>query len=149
MDFMTEITHWHWFIAAVVLGILELLAPGAVFIWMGLSAAIVGSVVLFIPEMGWGIQVIVFTILSIITVISARFFISKRNVQTDHPLLNEKSAQFIGKTYPLIQDSKNRVGKVKIGDSLWQVELTDDAKIGTNIHITHAHGVTLKGKRQD
>lgn len=143
---MTNLTHWHWFIAAVVLGILELFVPGAVFIWMGLSGVIVGVIIFFIPDLGWGSQIIAFSILSIITVICARLFISKRNSQSDHPLLNEKSAQYIGNTYSLIQDSENGIGKINIGDTLWNVELDGDAKTGTTVQILEAKGVLLKGE---
>jgi len=146
MDFMTDLTHWHWFIGAVVLGILELLAPGAVFIWMSMSAISVGTIVFFMPDLGWGSQVIAFSILSIITVVCARVFISKRNSQSDHPLLNEKSAQYVGKTYSLSQDSQNGIGKIKIGDTLWNVEIDTDAKTGTAIKIIEAKGVLLKGE---
>jgi inner membrane protein len=144
MDFITDITHWHWFIAAVILGIFELLVPGIVFIWMGLAAAFVGLIVLMMPDLAWEVQVIAFTLLSIITVICARILIAKRNKQSDHPMLNEKSAQYVGNIYQLISDSQNKRGKIKIGDTLWDVELSTDASHNSEIRITEAKGVLLK-----
>ncbi len=145
MDYLLPLTHWHWFIGALVLGILELLLPGVVFLWMGLAAACVGFLVLAQPDIVIEYQVIAFTLLSIIIVVAARFLISKKEKPTDHPTLNQRSQQFIGQHYLLQADSINKSGKVKIGDSLWNVVLNQDMKAGDAVLIESADGLTLKG----
>ena len=42
---MEQLTHWHWWILAVVLLVLEIFAPGTFFMWMGASAVVVGLLV--------------------------------------------------------------------------------------------------------
>ena len=37
-------TMWHWLVAAAILFVLELLAPGTFMLWLGLSAMVVGVV---------------------------------------------------------------------------------------------------------
>ena len=37
-----NVNHWHWWILAVALVVLEAFAPGTFFLWMGISAAVVG-----------------------------------------------------------------------------------------------------------
>jgi len=44
---------WHWWIVAVVLIILEMLAPTFFALWLGIAAFITGSAVYFMPEMLW------------------------------------------------------------------------------------------------
>ena len=38
---MEHIEFWYWWVAAVVLIILETLVPGTFFLWMGVSASVV------------------------------------------------------------------------------------------------------------
>ena len=37
------IEFWYWWVAAVVFVVIEILAPGFVFIWLGIAAAVVGG----------------------------------------------------------------------------------------------------------
>jgi hypothetical protein len=53
---MEHINYWHWFIAAVVLIVLEVFAPGAFFLWLGVAAGTVGLVLVVLPSTGWETQ---------------------------------------------------------------------------------------------
>ena len=41
-ELFSHVVHWTWWIIAVVLIILEVSAPGTFFLWMGVSAGVVG-----------------------------------------------------------------------------------------------------------
>ena len=43
---------WNWLIAAAIFFVLELLAPGAFMLWLGLSAMIVGVISLVLSGIG-------------------------------------------------------------------------------------------------
>ena len=53
---MESINYWHWLIAGVVLIVLEVFAPGAFFLWLGVSAGVVGLILVMFPDMGWESQ---------------------------------------------------------------------------------------------
>ena len=83
-----QLTHWHWFILAAALIIMEVFAPGAFFLWLGLAAAAVGGIVYLAPDMGWEYQVLIFSVLSVISIVIWRRFFRQKPADTDQPALN-------------------------------------------------------------
>ena len=58
------LAYWDWFIAAVVLLLLEVMAPGIFMLWLGLSALLVGLISLFV-DWSWQHQFLAFAIFSL------------------------------------------------------------------------------------
>ena len=48
MEFLGSLSVWHWLIAAAVFFVLELIAPGAFMLWLGLAAMLVGIISFFV-----------------------------------------------------------------------------------------------------
>jgi membrane protein implicated in regulation of membrane protease activity len=82
---MFELTYWHWWIVAIVLIVLEVFAPGAFFLWMGISAGIVGVVLLIAPDMGWEYQFMIFAIFSIVSIALWKRYAKVNSESSDHP----------------------------------------------------------------
>jgi len=40
---LEQLTYWHWFILAALLIILEVFAPGAFMLWIGIAAGVVAQ----------------------------------------------------------------------------------------------------------
>lgn len=59
IGFLEQLEFWHWWIGAVLLAIIEIFAPGAFFIWLGAAAAVVGFVMLALPDTSWKIQLLI------------------------------------------------------------------------------------------
>ena len=57
MPAIEEIVFWHWWVAAIVFVVIEVFAPGAIFLWLGVSAGVVGALLLVLPEMTWQVQI--------------------------------------------------------------------------------------------
>ncbi len=146
MDFISEFTlnHWTWFIIALVLLGLEMMAPGVVFLWMAIASAVVGGIVLFMTGLGWEAQVIIFALLSIISVYAGRTFLKRNPIETSDSNLNRRADQFIGHTYSLIRDMDNGRSKVRIGDGNWIVEGDFDGKAGDRVRVTAVDVTILK-----
>jgi len=141
-NLFTYFDPWTWFIIAGVLLLLELLAPGIFFMFLGISAAIVGVVDLIIP-MGWQMELTVFSILSVVLIIVARPFVVKQlKKETDQPDLNKRSVQFIGKTYYLDEAIKSGKGVLTINDTRWRIRGIDAPK-GTQVKVTEVDGLEL------
>ncbi|MCK5041176.1 MAG: NfeD family protein [Sphingomonadales bacterium] len=136
-------THWMWFIAALLFLGLEALAPGVVFLWLGIAAVVSGGVVFFMPDMTWEAQSVLFVILSVISVFSGRYYLSKKGgIETDQSHLNRRGDALVGKNVVVSIAIKNGKGKVKVGDTLWSAS-GPDADEGVEVHITKVDGTLL------
>ena len=127
---------------------MELFTPGAFFLWMGISAFLVGLLALLLPFMSWEFEVILFSLLSVASVVLWRKHLHKKPIDTDHPLLNQRSAQYIGRVFTLDQAIINGRGKAKVGDSLWKVE-GEDCPEGQRVEVVAVKGVVLQVKTVD
>ena len=63
-----HVNYWTWWILAVALFVLEAFAPGTFFLWMGISAGLVGLLVFIVPDMGWDYQIFIFSTLSVVSI---------------------------------------------------------------------------------
>jgi membrane protein implicated in regulation of membrane protease activity len=139
----SHIDHWHWWILAVVLLVLEAFAPGTFFMWMGISAGVVGLLVLMMPDVGWEYQVFAFSVLSVLSILVWRFYFGKHPVQTDQPSLNRRGEQYVGRTFTLSQPMINGSGKIHVDDTSWKIH-GDDCASGSKVKVIGVDGVILK-----
>jgi inner membrane protein len=143
MEWVNDIIYWHWLILAVALIILEIIMPGAYFLWMGISAAAVGAAMFIFPEMPILAQVLTFAVLSVITVMIYRSHQKKNPVVTDEPALNRRGEQYLGRNFTLSEPIVNGMGKVKVDDSTWKVTGAD-MEAGVTVRVVAIDGTTLK-----
>ncbi|MFB3117068.1 MAG: NfeD family protein [Gammaproteobacteria bacterium] len=143
MDWINDIIYWHWLILAVVLIILEILMPGAYFLWMGVSAAIVGGAMFVFPQMPILVQVLIFAVLSVITVVMYKSYRKKNPLVTDEPALNRRGEQYIGRTFTLEEPIVNGEGKIIVDDTTWKVAGMD-MSAGMIVRVVSVEGSTLK-----
>jgi len=148
MPLELEIVFWHWWILGVALLIFELLVPGVFFLWVGLSAFAVGAIAALLPFFVWQYQLFLFSVLSVGSVVLWRAYLNKHPTKTDRPLLNRRSAQYIGRVFTLEQPIVNRRGKIKVDDSIWKIE-GDDCSAHTQIKVVSVNGVVLQVERLD
>ena len=143
MPFLEAISFWHWWILGIVLVIVEAFAPGAVFIWMGAAAGIVGLALLAAPSLTWQVQLLIFAVLSIASIAGWRAYQKKHPPVTDQPTLNRRGEHYVGRLLTLDEALVNNAGKVRIDDSTWKVE-GDDMPAGTRVKVVGVDGVVLK-----
>ncbi len=141
--YLETLAYWDWFIAGVVLVILEIFAPGAVFMWLGIAAGVVGGIVFFAPGLDWKVQFTLFAVLSVVSIIASRRYLKRRPLETDHPELNRRGAQYMGRNFVLDQDLSGGHGRMKVDDTTWRIEGPDLAA-GTTVHVTAVNGATLR-----
>ncbi len=137
-----EIEFWHWWIAAIVLIVVEVFAPGTVALWMGVSAAVVGLLLLAVPGLSWQTQFLVFAILSVATVIGWRTYQLRYPTVSDQPTLNRRGEQYIGRVFTLDEAIVNGTGKIHVDDTMWKVVGADLAE-GTQVRVTGVEGTLL------
>ena len=134
---------WHWWMLAVTLVIIEILAPTFFALWMAVAAFITGSILYLVPVMTWEYQVFLFAILSVSSIIVWQFYYSKNPVETDKPLLNRRGEQYVGRVITLKQAIIDGQGKVSVDDSTWKIE-GDDCPSGTKIKIVSVNNVMFQ-----
>ncbi|MDP6831483.1 MAG: NfeD family protein [Alphaproteobacteria bacterium] len=141
--YLETLAYWDWFIAALALIILEIVAPGAVFMWLGIAAGVVGAAVFIAPELDWKWQFAMFAVLSVVSIVVSRRYLKRRPLATDHPDLNRRGAQYVGRDFILDSAVVGGRGRMRVDDSTWRVE-GPDLPAGTTVRVTEVAGATLK-----
>jgi len=133
---------WHWWIMAVALVILEILAPTFFALWLAIAAFITGLVLLLVPTMSWEMQLVIFAVLSVASIVLWRFYYHKRPLRSDEPLLNRRGEQYIGRVFTLQEAIVDGFGKVKVDDSIWKIA-GEDCPAGTKVKISNVNNVVF------
>ncbi len=144
IEFLQNIEFWHWWMAATLLLILEIFAPGVVFVWIGISAALIGALLFAMPDMPWELQFSIWGIFAVLSAVIGRNYIHKNPIKTDQPALNQRGEQYVGRVFTLGNPIHNGVGTIKVDDSTWKIEAEEDFKKGTKIKVIGLDGVVLK-----
>ncbi len=142
METIGALGAWSWMIAAAILFVLELVAPGIFFIWFGVAAVVTGLIV-FRYDITWQWQLIWFCGLSFASAFLAYKFLRKHPLETDQPLLNDRAAQLIGQNFDLVDPIVNGRGRIHSGDTIWRVEGPELPK-GARIKVVGADGTSLQ-----
>jgi len=136
-----------WLVLFVAMLIIEAVGPALVSIWFALGA-VIALILSFIPEVAWWIEVIVFVVISIATLLALRPIL-KRYIKRNN--YNTNIDSFTGKRGYVIEDvTYLRPGAVKIGDVSWTaIPVNKDEKIVENeiIEVVAVNGNKLIVKK--
>ncbi len=143
LEVFAELSYWHWVVIGLVFVIIEMFVPGAFFFGMGTASLIVGGLLWVFPEFSWQWQFFSFAVLAFISILVGRHWIKTRPIVSDQPLLNQRGAQYIGRTFTLIEDMDNGQSKIQVDDSTWRVE-GEAGQAGENVRVIGVDGVMLQ-----
>ncbi|WP_340115814.1 NfeD family protein [Pelagibius sp. 7325] len=142
-----QIEFWNWWVIAVFLIGIEIFAPGAVFLWMGIAAAAVGFVLLAFPETTWQFQLLIFAVLSVVSIYVWRYLLRDRFAKPESGrVLNRRGASYVGRTFTLKEPIVDGSGLLHVDDSRWKVE-GEDLPAGAKVKVTGIDGTVLKVER--
>ncbi|VAW32956.1 hypothetical protein MNBD_GAMMA01-760 [hydrothermal vent metagenome] len=142
MEWLEILTPWHWLTAAVVIIVIEMMIGTYFLLWVGFAAATT-ALVQWIFGIEWQAQMLVFFILSMVSIV-AWYFYAKNNPDADPmPNLNRRGHQHIGRTFNLSQAIINGVGKINVNDSTWKVASSEDMPEGAKVKVISIKGTTL------
>lgn len=139
--FLITLTPWHWLTIAVLLLVIEMLVGSYYLLWVSFAAFLV-AIVQWIFGIGWGAQVVIFTVVAILSVIAWYIYDQRRDKTSSRPNLNKRGHQYIGRTFQLSTPIVNGVGKIKVDDSTWKVQ-GNDAPINTAVRVKGIDGTEL------
>jgi hypothetical protein len=133
--------HWWWLIAALVLGIAEMLVPGFFLIWLAGAALLTG-----ILALGFGLplslQLLVFAVTAVAAVYSARRWFQVNPIASSDPLLNDRGSRLIGETLVVESAIEHGRGRVRVGDSVWNCR-GPDTPAGSRVRVVGSDGTCL------
>ncbi len=141
--------YWHWVVLGFILLVVEMLAPGAIIMWFGVGALIVGGILYLLPDIAWEWQVFIFAIISL-----SSLFVWKnikkdsKDDDTESGTLNQRGKALVGRRVPLKEAIVNGIGRVQIDDTFWRVE-GEDLNEGELVVVVSSDGATLKINKSD
>ena len=144
--FLDATEYWYWLALGLLLMVVEVIAPGVLFLWLGVAAIVTGLALLAIPSMSWEIQFVVFAVLSVVSIFVGRRLVSTHQEVTDHPTLNRRGENFIGRHYTLAEATAGGQGRLKIEDSMWAISVRpegSDLAAGVRVVVIGVDGATL------
>jgi membrane protein implicated in regulation of membrane protease activity len=141
MELLIALGVWNWVIVGGILLALEILAPGAFMLWLGLSAILVGAISLIFPW-PWQAQLIAFGVFAMGSIPLWRYFARRVEPAVDRPFLNRRAEGFVGRVFVLERPIVDGIGMVRIDDTIWRVA-GPDTPAGTRIRVTSADGANL------
>jgi inner membrane protein len=146
LPWLQALTFWHWMVLGVALIVIEILLPGIWFLWLGIGGLATGLVILFADQMIWQYQITVFCAFSVASIFIGRMVMRRARNSGDHPLLNRRAQRYVGQVFALTEATEQGFGRVKIGDSVWRVQLSTggtELPVGTSVRVTGSDGATL------
>jgi inner membrane protein len=147
MQWLTEISAWHWASLGIILLIMEILGTAGFLIGSAIAAFLMAAIISIAPDMNWKWQLAIFSSTAIIFSIIYLKRFANFNENSDQPNLNNRAAQLIGKRYTLNEAIVNGQGRIQVGDTFWKISCDDELQESTSIEVTGIDGMTLIIKR--
>lgn len=132
---------WAWIVAGLALAGLELVAPGAFLIWLGLAAVATGLLVGLWP-LPWQAQWLVYALLAAAAVALGWRFGRARPDPDDATALNRRGHALVGQVFVLEAAIADGHGRVRVGDSSWRV-VGPDLPAGSRVRAVRLDGTSL------
>ena len=145
MDFLSA--GWVWLYIGAGLMLAEILIPGFVVFFFGLSAATLGVLLLTVPDdvfdvtMAW--QLGLFSLFSIVYLVTLRRYLKSVFLGDSEDRLSA-SDEFAGRTGEVVADIASGVpGRVMLGDAEWDAVAAAPIAAGTKVKILSRKNLTL------
>jgi len=141
VSYLASLGIWNWFILAGVLLAIEVMVPGTFFLWLGLSAALVGGLSLIVAWT-WQLQLVAFAVLALISFGVWWRFGRPGETAPALPFLNRRTEGFVGRIFTLEKPIVDGSGTVRIDDTIWRVA-GPDCPAGSRVKVARADAGTL------
>jgi len=112
---LDNLNYLHWLVFGLALIIVELFLWSMFLLWIGASAITISIVFYLYPEVSWGLQVLSFILLSVVSTFLAKKYFPVKTVDDE---LNINAKGHIGKECT-VASIENSIVKVRLGESLW------------------------------
>ena len=137
-----------WFLAGLILVVVEFVIPGVVVIFFGIGALLIGFMCLFI-DIPVNLQLFLFLIISLLLLLSLRKWFE--NLFAERLYSSEDEAEtmdgFYGKQASVTKEiTPQKAGKVEFRGSFWDAESDETITEGSSVEIINKNNITLTVK---
>lgn len=139
---------WIWLSLGGILLAAEMLGASGYLLWSGVAAVLVSLLVWLVP-LPWEWQGLCFAILTILSALWWYRWLRGRESKKPQPSLNQRGSQLIGSRLLLEEPLRDGIGHVRVGDSSWRVQATENLPAGTPVIVTAVEGITLRIVRRN
>jgi inner membrane protein len=133
-----------WFLIGLALFLLELLIPGFIIFFFGVGAWVTALACL-IGTPDANLQIIIFAVISVLSLIALRRLIQKKFFYSKGNNSEAVEDEFTGKECIAITDfGKDKKGKVEFKGTLWNAESDSEIQEGKAVIIIKIENLVLK-----
>jgi membrane protein implicated in regulation of membrane protease activity len=132
-----------WFILGLVLFLLELVIPGFFIFFFGLGAWVTALICL-IGEPGTNLQIVIFAVVSVLSLIALRKIIQKKFFYSKGQESEDVEDEFTGKeAIATAEFGPDNIGKVEFKGTTWKAESNLPVKNGERVIIIEKENFKL------
>ena len=140
MEFLTA--KWIWMYIAALLIVAEIVIPSFVVIFFGFAAATAGIFMWLFPGMPFWAQLLVFTVSSIVYLVTIRPLLVGRKVKTVR--VEDIEDGYTGKIVTVTAKIEPGInGRVILGDAEWDAASTENCEVGERVKIVSRDNLTF------
>jgi len=142
-----DVLYWHWLIFGMLLMMLEIFLPSFTALWFGIGGILVGLLLLIVPGMALGIQILLWAVFSAILTFIWFRFLGPINPDRKESRLSREAV--VGETGQVIQapmDEKRgvvRFATPKLGSEEWSFICEEPVTVGDRVRVTDVMGNAL------
>ncbi|MBO7655282.1 MAG: NfeD family protein [Kiritimatiellae bacterium] len=138
-----------WILIGLGLAFLELLTPGFVVLFFGLSAITVGLLKLLFPDLGFTVEMLIFSGLSIAYILVLRKWV-KRIFLGDRSGSESELNEFVGRQATVVEAiDPPREGRIEVNGATWKAMAERALPVGQTVKIIAQDNLTLKVEAVD
>lgn len=139
---------WHWWVLGFALLALETLTPGAFCMWVGFAAIATGLIVWPLSALDVAWQILLFAVLSLISVGLWFRYRPLSQPQTSEPALNRRGIAYVGRELTLTQPIVDGIGQARVDDTVWRVG-GPTLPSGSRVRVVAVDGAMLRVEAAD
>jgi inner membrane protein len=132
---------WLWLTSGFILCAAEMLAPGALLLWIGLAAIATGAIELFV-ELNAAIALIIFALLSIAFAFIGRKIYGPMGKSIVESMPGHRAAALIGREFILDEPITHGFGRIRVDDTVWRVRGADQPS-GAKVRVKQVEDEVL------
>ena len=134
---------WYWLVLAAAFAVIEVAAPAMVCIWLATAALGTAVIAWLAPGVPWEHQALIFAALAIASVSVGRLAFARVRDRSSKLRLNRRAETYIGRTFTLERPIVDGRGRLKVDDTVWQVE-GPDLPVGARVQVTGVESTLLR-----
>ena len=133
-----------WFVLGIIFFVFELISPGFFIFFFGVGACVT-SIVCLIGNPGINLQIIIFLVISVLSLLTFRKMLKRTFFFADDEKSKSIEDEFTGKDAMAITDfGSDNTGRVEFKGTSWKAEASVPIKAGQIVKIIDKEGFILK-----